>query len=316
MRLRSLFLAALAVAVTSPAVAQESPSRVAFFIPFTQSLEYVDGLSSATLVDSTLLTPKRVSDTRSVTSLGLQGIYVPDADNTVDFGYSLHARNYFNKTDFNLVNNMLGAGYTHRLNDQNVISVRGDVNRSFAGGDYSPYYWMGHAGTALAQTYSPQVSAVYGVDLMRYVFDDSDAGGLDSTQVQLSAVPSYVFSSMPARLSVLLRGTDSTARESSNGYQSFDIVPQLTYVFSNRHVVELSTQYSRAQFDARDTIQVNTTREDQTYGASAGYILPLGKIADKDIAGTLRYSYLRNDSNLDRQDYDSSIISLGVSALF
>ena len=312
-----LTLCTLFAALATPAaavMAQSSGSNTTVFaVPFSQSIDFVDGLASNTLVDSLLVTPKRVSDTRFVTALGLQGMHAANADTTVDFGYGLQARHYLNNAEFNLVNNKLGAGVTRRVNAKNTVSLRGDINRSFAGSSYDPYYWMGHAGVAWAQSYTPRVSAVYGADVMRYAFDDAD--GLNTTQVQLSATPSYIFETLPLRASVLLRVTDSAARDSFNGFQSFEIAPQLTYLMPSRHGIDVGVHYGRARFDGEDSVQP-VMRRDETYGFSVAYFAPLGQVFGENVAGIARYSYSRNDSNVDRQDYDTNAISLGVGMSF
>lgn len=292
--------------------AKQDEKSFSVFVPISQWIQFSDGLASSSLVDSALLVPKRVSDWRSVSGIGVQGVAELDQDNVVDGGVSVQATHYLTEREFNLVNSMFQVGYTHRLDEGTSASVRADVNRGFAGADYAPYYWMGHVAGAFSYDYTPQMTVIYGADVTGYLFDGTNADDFDSMQLQFSAMPSYAFSSVPVRASLLMRATDSAARVDANGYRAVEALPQLTYTFNGRQVLELGAQYSRAFFDDRDTIQPGVLRKDETYGGSLGYTFPLGSIAGRGVAGSVGYSYVRNDSTLDRQDYASNTFTLGL----
>jgi hypothetical protein len=316
MKAKTFFHAAvlMPLLLSSAAFAGET-GKPAYKFYLGEAMEYVDGLASSDLVDSNTLEPKRESDMRSSTTALIQGLYEPDNASVFDFSYRLGANVYFDETRYNFVNNTLGAGYTHRLDERNLVSVRGDVSRALAGTGYDPYYWRGHGALAFGHGYTDNLSVVYGVDTYRYVFDD--AGGLNATQTQISATPSYRFTAIPAIATVIFRATHNDAREEVNEYRSVDVIPRLTYFLDGGQFIQASAQYGHAKFDASDIYQTGVTRKDDLYRGSIAYFLPLADTPQTGhLLGYARYSYTRNDSTLDRQDYDSSIVTLGVTTRF
>lgn len=280
-----------------------------------QAIEAVNGLASSNLVDNTTMEPSRKSDLRSATYAGVRGIHSVDNSNTFDFGYTLNALIYNDKTQFNYLGHTVDGGYTRRLNDMTVIGIRGGINRSFANTGYDPYYWRGHTGLALAQSYDKNLSVVYGIDIYRYAFAQQD--GLNATQSQFSITPSYVFTSIPAVVTVIMRATNSKARRSVNGYNSVEILPQVTYQLGEGAFLRTTGNLGHAGFDAMDSFQAGVKRADTSYGGSFAYYAPIADTKQTgNLMGYARYSYNRNDSTLDRQDYDNSVISLGVTTRF
>lgn len=280
-----------------------------------EAIEIVDGLASNTILDNLTRTPDRVSDTRSSTSGKVRGVLGLSSDSTLDFGYDLALTSYFDEGAFNFMNNTVGVGYTRRIDESNTASIRADASRSFANTSYTPYYWSAHTAIAWAHTHSNQFSVVYGFDAYRYVFDDSTP--LNSTQTQFSITPSYTFSDIPAAASVILRVSNSNADANTNGYESIDVIPSVSYSFPNSSFIEASGQISKSDFDAPDIFQSTVTREDSLYRASVNYYMPL---MDTPQTGNMLvytgYGFTRNDSNIDRQDYDSEVISFGFTTRF
>jgi hypothetical protein len=183
---------------TSPPSDVSSPLIVGkvVVVPYaTASVDYVTGLAGLTVLDSATFRPQRVSDGRVSTTAGVRGLYGPDRDTTIDFGYNLQALTYFQHNEFNFLDNNIGGGITRRIGADDTVSGHADVSRAFATGSYRNYYWREHLGTAYSHQFSKQLDVTLGADYSHYSFDASHVLGGDTGAVSL--LPQFKFDSLP-----------------------------------------------------------------------------------------------------------------------
>jgi hypothetical protein len=279
------------------------------------SVDYVTGLASLTILDSTTFRPQRVPDGRLSTTAGFRGLYGPDRDTTIDFGYNLQALTYFRHNEFNFLDNNLGGGVTRRIDSDTTVSGHADVSRAFATGSYRGYYWREHLGTAYAQDFGKQLRVTLGADYAHYGFDGSRV--LDSDTGALSVLPQFKFDSLPLDLAVSVTVGRNLAQEGAYSFGFVEIAPSLTWRLENHDSVEGSLRYGHYGFDSGDLFQTGTIRTDTIWGGSMAYFTPVFSLPQ---LGTVlaygRYTHTQDVSTLDRQSYVSEVVSLGLTARF
>jgi hypothetical protein len=278
-------------------------------------VDYVTGLASLTILDSATFRPQRVSDGRLSTTAGFRGLYGPDRDTTIDFGYNLQALTYFEHNEFNFLDNNIGGGVTRRLDSDNTVSGHADVSRAFATGSYRGYYWREHVGTAYAHDFGKQLAVTLGADYSHYSFDGSRVLGSDTGAV--SVLPQFKFDSLPLDIAVSVTVGRNLAQEGAYSFSFVEIAPILTWRFENHDFVEASLRYGHYGFDSGDLFQTGTIRRDDIGGGSMAYFTPVFSLPQ---LGTLlaygRYTHTQDVSTLDRQSYVSEVVSVGLTARF
>jgi hypothetical protein len=279
------------------------------------SVDYITGLASLTILDSTTFRPKRVLDERLSTAAGFRGLYGPDRDTTIDFGYNLQALTYFRHDEFNFLDNNVGGGVTRRIDSDNTVSGHTDVSRAFATGSYRGYYWREHLGTAYAHDFGKQLNVTLGADYSHYSFDGSRV--LDSDTGALSVLPQYKFDQLPLDVAVNVTVGRNLAQAGAYSFGFVEVAPSLTWRFANRDFVEASLRYGHYGFDSGDLFQTGTTRRDTIWGGSMAYLTPVFSVPK---LGTVlaygRYTHTQDVSTLARQGYVSEVVSVGLTARF
>jgi hypothetical protein len=279
------------------------------------SMDYVTGLASLTILDSTTFRPKRVSDGRLSATAGFRGLYGPDRDTTIDFGYNLQALTYFRHDEFNFLDNNIGGGVTRRIDSDNTVSAHADVSRSFATGSYRGYYWREHLGTAYAHDFDKQLDVTLGADYSHYSFDGSHVLGSDTGTV--SVLPQFKFDSLPLDVAVNVIIGRNLAQQGAYSFGFVEVAPSLTWRFENHDFVEASLRYGHYGFDSGDLFQTGVTRRDSIWGGSTAYFMPVFSLPQ---IGTVlaygRYTHTQDVSTLDRQSYVSDVVSVGLTARF
>lgn len=280
----------------------------------SETLEHVSGLASNSVLDSTTFKPRRVSDQRAVTAAGAKAIYSVSPQSLIDFDYNLQSINYLDHDEFNFLTNAFSAGMRHEVDIYNAFSFNTGLTRAHATGDYTGYYWRPHVNVAYTRRFDMQTTLSTSLDLAKYNFDKSE--NLDSNMFSLSVTPRHRLTDLPLEAAFTLSLGRNNARIAAQTFQFAEASPSLTWKLNAQESIQGSLRYARYDFAGPDLVQTAITRDDRIWGGSVGYYRQLTQDVVRGLTAFARYSHTNTDSNIDRQSYDSHVVSVGLSARF
>ncbi len=203
-----------------------------------------------------------------------------------------------------------GAELFSHLTPDDVLRVTGTYTRSFTGRSQDGYVHQGNLLVGLAHHFEDRV-VVRGElsgTLVRY----DTVAGADGQAVEFALVPQYVLANMPVAVRVRVAAAAFNADSAALSHNRISITPSVTWTPSDRWEVGLNGSYHSLGFDGADSVQTTVTRNDDVFivDATSRYRL------FRDLALRVKAAFQDRDSNVFRQDYQTTLLSLGVDFSF
>jgi hypothetical protein len=172
---------------------------------------------------------------------------------------------------------------------------------------------VAHVDAAVERDVTDRVSLQGNIRVSRENFSDDDFSdaGLDNSKLGLWVGGSWRPRTHPQKLSVNMGGENRSADADHQCYDSFAV--NLSYFLRLMADTDLYLMYSLTEYEYDEPAPwYSSAREDTRHSAS----IALARKIYQNLMGTLKYSYLNNDSNNDLYAFDKHTVSLQLGLRF
>jgi hypothetical protein len=296
------------------------PSNAIRWVPMAiAEVSYVDGLATAqpiVQVGNPFQLPVRGSDQRLRLGAGLAVMIPLEAGATVTVGGGFDTLSYRRFKELNLRVLTAGGRLNWAAGERTQMSVAADLTRTWADRDEKRYFYAPHIGIGFVTGFDDEFGLRGGIDGWIYNFDANhpETESLDSadgTMSRFTIAPRYAPAGTGLLFEVALQAGERNAEGDFLAFDYRAVAPLAVYRFASGDRIELGGQYLIRTFHGTDFID-GVLRKDHVRSASIALLRPL--LGPVFLYG--RLSATDQDSRVQRQNFDSREITLGMTARF
>ena len=282
-----------------------------WFFNLDSGLSYTDGIPVSS-ISSVNGEPVSTSDMRA--ALHGRAGYCFDLDklSSVTSNLSLNALDYFDEDDS--ASNYLSSKFSLRLStalDRDwSMNVEPVGNFDFSGGNWASYASGGGGHIGVTGPMAPKWDLTANIGGLYQSYEKNKAS--DGMRYNAAFSPRYHFDGDSLVLTAPLSLGCTDTQSSRLRYTWVSLAPVLVYTYNETHRFKVSAGYACRQYNGKDTVQTNLTRQDDIWSVGGGYQLSVTRV----MALNLGLNYQETLSCLDRYNDYTTLASIKVNLYF